>query len=389
MSNLFINKFPNLIKEWNIDLNKNIDMNTITYSSHKKIHWTCEKKHNYLASLNNRTKKNGSKCNICRYDSFRIHDKKTLNEIQNYKPKINTTYIGDKNELYICKILLETNIYKNVKIVGNIGGNADIIILHYDNTKNYIQIKTLTKNIHTKNIYYMTNNKIYPDNMLIVMIDKEHKYFALDFAKNIKVKKLSLPFGSMKSKYENIMFTDIKKFINKLIDLIPFSSQYNIISDSISKEKESLENLENYCKKNNLTFERNNTNGNTIDGIINNLSFQSKFVSFNKKNQITYIIDSQKSSGRLNGKSIKKNYEENDFDIMIIEIGGTQKDPDKCKNNFCFIPKNILIEQNILKTNTSKGKKAFYICPPDYNKIHWSKKYWNNISIFELKKYNL
>ena len=57
---------------------------------------------------------------------------------------------------------------------------------------------------------------------------------------------------------------------------------------------------------------------------------------------------------------------------MIIEIG-------KHKSNFCILPKSILIKQNILKNNECKGKKAFYICPPDYYKNHWSKYFWNKI----------
>lgn len=44
--------------------------------------------------------------------------------------------------------------------------------------------------------------------------------------------------------------------------------------------------------------------------------------------------------------------------------------------NFCFIPKNILIERGILNSTNNIGKKTMSICSPDYSKDHWSKQYW-------------
>ena len=174
--NLFINKRPDLLKEWNAELNKDIDINTILFSSHKKVYWICQKGHTYSASLNNRTKKNGgSKCRQCSYDLLRIHDKDVLNSLrETYNPKINTTSIGDENEKFITSLLLNTNIYKNVETIGNTGSKSDIIITHHNNSTNYIQVKTLTKNKSQKNTYYLTNDHIYSCNMLIVMIKKKH-----------------------------------------------------------------------------------------------------------------------------------------------------------------------------------------------------------------------
>lgn len=100
----------------------------------------------------------------------------------------------------------------------------------------------------------------------------------------------------------------------------------------------------------------------------------------NSVDSLTYSISSQKSAGRISNKLVHKNYAVDDFDFMIIEVGGTLKEPDKYKNNFCIIPSRILLEQNILKTEVCNGKKAFGVCPPDYIKSHWSKIFWNNIS---------
>lgn len=58
IENRMINKFPNLIKEWDYEKNIDININTISFSSHKKINWICPTcTHHYLASLNQRTHK--------------------------------------------------------------------------------------------------------------------------------------------------------------------------------------------------------------------------------------------------------------------------------------------------------------------------------------------
>ena len=90
---------------------------------------------------------------------------------------------------------------------------------------------------------------------------------------------------------------------------------------------------------------------------------------------MTYYVTSVKSAGKVNGGNVKRHYELNDFSYMIVEVGGTRDEPEKYKGNFCILPIRVLLENNILKTDTCKGKKGFYVCPPDYPKEHWSKKY--------------
>lgn len=70
---------------------------------------------------------------------------------------------------------------------------------------------------------------------------------------------------------------------------------------------------------------------------------------------------------------------------MIIEVGGVIDDENKYHNQFCILSAKTLIEQNILKSNTCKGKKSVSVCPPDYARTHWSKSFWNNIPT-ELKE---
>jgi hypothetical protein len=176
------------------------------------------------------------------------------------------------------------------------------------------------------------------------------------------------------------MFTDINKFKQKLKKLIKLSfTKLTFKSKGIEKEYLSLKRFGQYCIDNNIIYKRNPTNSAPADGTINGHKFQAKYISVNTKSSLNYQVKSSKSSGSFNGVGIHRQYEEGDFDYFVIEVGGTRTNESIYENIFCIIPAKILIEQNILKTATYKGKKAFCVCPPDYKKPHWSKEYWNVI----------
>ncbi len=176
------------------------------------------------------------------------------------------------------------------------------------------------------------------------------------------------------------MYTDLGKFKRKLKKLIILSETELSFSDErIQKEYESLQRFELFCIKNNIKYVRNTTNSEPFDGTINNYKFQAKFVLLNHGKSLTYQISSQKKSGTINGKRIRRPYDVGDFNYYIVEVGGIIGEESKYENNFCIIPKSILIEQKILKSDTCKGKYSFGVCSYDYVKPHWSKKYWNNI----------
>ena len=46
-------------------------------------------------------------------------------------------------------------------------------------------------------------------------------------------------------------------------------------------------------------------------------------------------------------------------------------------------PQRSLFEKKIFETEIDKGKGYVYICAPDYNKDHWSKKYWNKFDLIK------
>ncbi len=179
---LFKNKCPHLLKEWDVEKNKDlkdVDLDTITYGSKKKVHWICPKNHKYETSIIHRTKINDTGCNKCFHGTLRIHDEDELNTVKNnHVANIITTQIGDATEKYVEDLLISMDCYKNITNLGNIGATSDISVTD-DNNTYYIQVKTLS---YEKNdSYYVSNLRKYSDNMLIVMINMERNRFALEF----------------------------------------------------------------------------------------------------------------------------------------------------------------------------------------------------------------
>lgn len=56
---------PDLLKEWDFDLNTEIAPDEIAAQSNKKVWWKCKKGHSYQAWLNNRTGKRKTGCPYC------------------------------------------------------------------------------------------------------------------------------------------------------------------------------------------------------------------------------------------------------------------------------------------------------------------------------------
>lgn len=60
-------KYPNIAKQWNYKKNKSLKPTQVTYGSSKKVWWKCDKGHEWLASINNRTM--GKNCPLCAKDT--------------------------------------------------------------------------------------------------------------------------------------------------------------------------------------------------------------------------------------------------------------------------------------------------------------------------------
>jgi hypothetical protein len=68
MSNLFKDKFPDLLKEWDYEKNT-IDLETLTYGSNKKVWWLCSKNHSFSSTPKNKFRSTEKKYKGCPYCS--------------------------------------------------------------------------------------------------------------------------------------------------------------------------------------------------------------------------------------------------------------------------------------------------------------------------------
>ncbi len=395
---LFVDLFPELVKELNPILNKDIDISKLTYGSNTVLYWDCfvDKTHpTYDTVLYDRTRPNGpSGCPECGRESIKLHNSQrpkvekekvviTKEEkaeyIKNYVQKVDNVIKGDKIEKYVENLLVLTSKFSEIERVGNTGDATDIIVTLNSGIRKAIQIKSM---IFIKNDRYSVGfSQDYPEKMLIVMINETKDKFALVYKGDIKVTNLSLSFNYKRAKYKNIMYTDQTIFLEKLLELIPNSCDYTefVSSSSTAKEYYSLKRLKQWCIEKKLEFERNETDGNSVDCFINGIPMQHKFKSLNYGH--TFKIPAVKSAGTLKGKEIKRPYSIDDpFEYFVVEIGGTENEPEKYRGYFCFIPKIALSQLGVLKTDTTDGTGDIRLHPPDYPEEHWSKNYWYNLN---------
>ena len=373
-----------LIYEFDTEKNVDVELLKLPYGSHKKIWWKCKNNHTFNVTLNSRTNTKSS-CKICKYDEHTkdIEFKKQVKEkilsynINTINNKANET--GVKNEKYIYEILKHIHKIKEIQLIGYFGGLADIIVkLNDEDDYRLLQIKTLTKINETS--YYMTNTGNYPENLLIAMVDSNHKYFAIEFAGNIKVKRLSLYYNNEKSKYKNIMFRNEQDFINNIIKKISLSTKVTNLTETLSecqkKEYNMRQRLKEKCIELNLTYEDNDINYNTIDCYINNIPIQLKYASINQTHRNTISITMRKSCGKIGLKTIRQSYHINDvFNFVIVEL-------ENSPSNFCIIPKEELANKKCISTNDSIGSGICYIMPYNNGIKHWSNNYWDKWDYF-------
>jgi len=372
-----------LIDEFNIEKNIDIELLNLPYSSHKKIHWRCKNNHTFYVSLNSRT--NGkTSCKICKYNER----SKDLEFKQLVKEKISKNIIsntynnnknGLKNEEFVYNLIKSNNNIKEIQLIGYLGGFADIIIKLNTNQDKYylLQVKTITKTNETT--YYLTNDKSYQKNLLIAMVDNSHRYFALEFAGNINVKRLSLAYNYEKSKYSNIMIKEEVEFSKKIMELISQSQTIDNITEILTepqkKEFYMRERLREKCKTMNLLYIDNKVNSDTIDCYINNIPIQLKYSSLNQSYRNTIQVTMRKSCGRIQGKHIKQSYHINDeFEFVIIQL-------ENYDDRFCIIPKKEFAIKKCISTNDIIGSGMCYLMPPDTKINHWTNIYWDNWNI--------
>lgn len=394
LENLFITKYTHLIQNWDFEKNQLADIRAITFASCREIYWRCRFDHRFFIPLTYMTR-NEINCHDCRPDFIKDREKELKDKREserNRETRKNSVKIGDQSEEYIVELLLGLGVYKNVEKLGHLGGNADIRVTFQNNSYTYLQVKTLSKK-KTKDSYESThgkNSKKYPDNMLMIYVNKERNRFASIFWKDIKENiSLTLSFARNNSIYKNIMFKEenIQEFKKRLIDQIPLSTTEIYFSESTKKDLDSMEKVRIFCMEKGLEFKRNITNGDAVDAFINGHRIQVKYRASN--GDFVVKVNLKKGSGFIKKKPIARCYDEDDFDFLIILIGnfGDEiKGDENYKGKFCIIPSEELKKQKILRTEEHDGKITMYLYPPNTLIDHWTKPYWNNIDLLKLKK---
>ncbi len=371
---------PQLESEWS---SENGPMDTWSTSSNKKAKWVCIFSHSWMASPNSRTNC-ASKCPECCNQQRRVVDPELKEAAMNRTGRRTTTQTGDDSERFIENLLKQQTCFLNVERIGFTSDKADIVVQLKTGEKKSLQVKTLTLN-KSDGSYFMTNDAVYASDMLIVMLNQERTCFAVNFAGKICVKRLGLQFAFAKSKYRDIMFTDKNAFVTRLIELIPLSTtMVPTNTESVNKEIAMFGRLQQFCEDHDLQFRRNDTNGDTMDAFIEGIPIQCKFSSLPLDSPTTYHISMKKSAGRVGKHAVKRPYSVLDeFQYVVVEVGGTVANKTLYLGQFCFIPISKLKEREVLTTDTCPGKTSIHVCAPDTKKTsHWSYKYWDNVEDF-------
>src|SRR5207253_631747 len=150
-----------------------------------------------------------------------------------------------------------------------------------------LQVKSLTKQKNTKNVWTISCHTEYVDDTLIVGIDQKNNRYCLYFYKDYITKKKirSFCFSSKKiNKQKNVIkFANLDSFKKKLFEMIKQTTIIKnndltkYLSESYKKENAMLQRLEAECQDRGILYKRNNTNSNTIDCYLNGKSAQCKY----------------------------------------------------------------------------------------------------------------
>lgn len=393
---------PGLFREVHATKNMHVDINKLTIGMTVKVWWRCAAGHEWETSVTQRYRQSTGcgKCANIKKRKRPIEVEQRVKAARLNRTFIDTVTVGDATENYVMELLRTHVDILSVEKIGQFSGSCDLIVLYRDGTKIQVQVKTLVKRvIDSGRVYYglhMTSNA-YPEAMLIVGVNTDRTKFILEYAGNIKRITVNLNWDSAtgeKSMYDHMMYSDANVFLQAMVvkgrQSEPFICMEDILNPAMLKEYKMHERMKLACAEKQITYLRNETNGNTVDGTINSIPIQQKFTSSRNKsntNGANFQVNAKKSGGNSAGTEwstvqIQVPYDATDpFDYIVVEAG-TKEGESLYPGSFCFIPKQELIKQGILKTATSPGCRAFYIYAKDHKKDHWSKAYWDRWDFF-------
>lgn len=143
---------PDLVKEWDKEKNFNIKLSAVTINSPCNVYWNCSinTKHEQfqLPVYLRAREKDLTGCPDCAKENKIILTKEEIKEhekehIKNYVQKVNNFIKGDALEIYITKILTDTNLFTDVIRTGHTGDRIDVVVTLKSGIKKSIQCKSL------------------------------------------------------------------------------------------------------------------------------------------------------------------------------------------------------------------------------------------------------
>jgi hypothetical protein len=371
---LIIYAHPELLDE--LYLESGDDVSLVTIWDRVTRRWICQTHVFYTASVAHRLVR-GDGCRECTTEKIRAIDKETLDrhrEEFNARENPDTTGIGDRAEEYVVEMLRRGGC--QAEKVGHLSNpDIDVVTDIGDGHWRAVQVKTLAKD-KPANGYYITSRQNYKPNVLMILVSTDRQRFALRFTH--KLAQRCFTFGLA----GNVdMFCDEGECMGRVAEMLRSTLIVTDIRDHLTGtqliEYDSLERLATLCTAYDHIFTRNTTNSTTVDGFIDDTPIQCKYRNLSQGSSVVFRITCHKSCGTIDGRRISQPYSiTDDFEYLVVELGGTLSEPEKYQGQFCIIPKDILVQEGILKTDTQPGRMAITICPPDYTKPHWSKTYW-------------
>lgn len=99
------NNKEDYLTQWDETLNSNLSPKDVSYGSSKKVYWTCDERHTWITSVNNRTSKSDSKCPYC--SGKKVW--KGFNDLETRYPSIALEWDYEKNDTKPCDFHVSSN----------------------------------------------------------------------------------------------------------------------------------------------------------------------------------------------------------------------------------------------------------------------------------------
>lgn len=103
VTNNLASKYPELVKEWDLEKNKGLNPSDFTPHVNKKVWWHCSKGHSWQATINNRAR-NKSGCPACARENARKYSIVDINALVNKRGGkcLSTDYTNSRLKLKFC-----------------------------------------------------------------------------------------------------------------------------------------------------------------------------------------------------------------------------------------------------------------------------------------------